>query len=130
MLGLFPEGGPDPYLARRPGAWNVWSQMEQRAPLLQVIRENGTFRLVGEIDMSNAADFARTVTSGRSGDEVIFDCSDLRFIDSTGMAALVEISRDIGPSGRLVLRAPPRSLRKAVHVLGLDRLPNLEFVTG
>ena len=104
--------------------------MEQRAPLLDVIRENGTFRLVGEIDMSNAADFARTVASTRSGDEIVFDCSGLRFIDSTGMAALVEISREIGPSGRLVIRSAPRSLQKAVHILGLDRLPNVEFATA
>ncbi|MGH2684825.1 MAG: STAS domain-containing protein [Actinomycetota bacterium] len=99
--------------------------------MLQIERDNGEFRLVGEIDMSNAAEFTRTVTAGVvEGGEIVFDCSDLRFIDSTGMAALVEISRGLGDNGRLVLRSPRTSLVKAVHVLGLDRLPNLELATG
>ena len=105
--------------------------MEVRPPLLQIRRDNGEFHLVGEIDMSNAAEFTRTVIDGvTEGAEIVFDCSDLRFIDSTGMAALVEISRGLGENGRLVLRSPRTSLMKAVHVLGLDRLPNLELVTG
>jgi anti-anti-sigma factor len=105
--------------------------MDARSPLLEVKRENGTFRLVGEIDMSNAAEFSRKVAREvTEGTDVILDCTDLRFVDSTGMAAFVEISRGLGASGRLVLRSPPQSLRKAVHVLGLDRLPNLEFSGG
>ncbi|MDQ4005358.1 MAG: STAS domain-containing protein [Actinomycetota bacterium] len=105
--------------------------VEGQPPLLQIKRDNGEFRLVGEIDMSNAAEFTRTVTDGvMEGGEIIFDCSDLRFIDSTGMAALVEISRGLGEKGRLVLRSPRTSLVKAVHVLGLDRLPNIELATG
>ena len=105
--------------------------MEQRPALLQIERDDGEFRLVGEIDMSNAAEFTRTVRDGvTEGGHIVFDCSDLRFIDSTGMAALVEISRGLGENGRLVLRSPGASLVKAVHVLGLDRLPNLELATG
>jgi anti-sigma B factor antagonist len=111
-------------------AWKAVRKMEGR-PLLQIERDNGEFRLVGEIDMSNAAEFTRTVTDGViEGGEIVFDCSDLKFIDSTGMAALVEISRGLGENGRLVLRSPRTSLVKAVHVLGLDRLPNLELATG
>ncbi len=96
--------------------------------LLEITRENGTFRLVGEIDMSNAAELSRRVGGEVvEGTQLVFDCSDLRFVDSTGMAAIVEITRALGTSGRLVLRSPPHSLRKAVEVLGLDRLQNLEF---
>lgn len=105
--------------------------MDIGSPLLEITRENGTIKLVGELDMSNAAEFARQVADGLGdGQDVVFDCRDLRFIDSTGMAALVEISRTLGDSGSLVLRAPGHSLRKAVRVLGLDRLPNLQLDTG
>jgi anti-sigma B factor antagonist len=105
--------------------------MDTRSTLLDITRENGTFKLAGEIDMSNAAEFSRKVAEGvTDGNRVVFDCTDLRFIDSTGMAALVEMSRRLGASGRLVIRSAPHSLRKAVRVLGLDRLPNVEIDAG
>lgn len=105
--------------------------MDTGSPLLEVRRENGTFRLAGEIDMSNAAEFAGKVADAvRDGNRLVFDCAELRFIDSTGMAAIVEISRGLGTSGSLVIRSAPHSLRKAVRVLGLDRLPNVEIDAG
>ena len=105
--------------------------VEGAIPMLEITRDNGGFRLAGEIDMSNAAEFRSTVSADVvEGQNLIFDCSELRFIDSTGMAALVEISRGLGEQGRLVLRSPRSSLVKAVRVLGLDRLPNLELATS
>jgi anti-anti-sigma factor len=63
----------------------------------------------------------------REGNHLILDCADLRFIDSTGMAGILRLCKGLGPSGRLTLRALPTAVAKAAHILGLDRVPNLEL---
>ncbi len=96
--------------------------------LLEVTRDGDAFRLSGEIDLSNVDQLATAVSSEiREGNHLIFDCSDLRFVDSTGMAALLAICRGLGVSGRLTQRTVPPPVAKAAHVLGLDRIPNLEL---
>jgi hypothetical protein len=46
------------------------------------------------------------------------------------MAALLAICKGLGASGRLTLRMVPANVAKAAHVLGLDRLPNLELTSS
>ncbi len=96
--------------------------------LLEVTRERDAFRLSGEIDLSNVDELATAVSGEiREGNHIVLDCRDLRFIDSTGMAALLSICKALGVSGRLTLRTVPAPVAKAAHVLGLDRIPNLEL---
>ena len=95
-------------------------------PLLQITREPNGFRLSGELDLSNAGDLATTVsTDVRQGGDLVLDCSNLSFIDSTGMAALLSICKQLGDTGRLRLRSVSPPIAKAARVLGLDRVPNL-----
>ena len=102
--------------------------MSAGSSLLEITREGNAFRLSGEIDLSNVDQLATAVSSEvREGNHLILDCRELRFIDSTGMAGLLRIRSGLGDSGRLTLRTLPTSVAKAAHVLGLDRIPNLEF---
>lgn len=102
--------------------------MAARNALLEVTREPDGFRLSGEIDLSNVDQLATALAPEvREGNHVVLDCTSLGFIDSTGMAALLTICKSLGGSGRLTLRAVPTSVAKAARVLGLDRVPNLEF---
>jgi anti-anti-sigma factor len=97
-------------------------------PLLEITRDGDAFRLSGEMDLSNVDQLATAVSSEvREGNHLILECKDLRFIDSTGMAGILRISRALGPAGRLTLRTLPPSVAKAAHILGLDRIPNLEL---
>jgi anti-anti-sigma factor len=97
--------------------------------LLEVTRDRDGFHLSGEIDLSNVEQLGTALSSEvREGNHLILDCSDLRFIDSTGMAALLSICKGLGVTGKLTLRTVPPSVAKAAHVLGLDRVPNLELV--
>ncbi len=96
--------------------------------LLEITRDGDAFRLSGEMDLSNADQLATALSSEvREGNHLILECKDLRFIDSTGMAGILRLSKALGPSGRLTLRTLPPSVAKAAHILGLDRIPNLEF---
>jgi anti-anti-sigma factor len=96
--------------------------------LLEITRDSDSFRLSGELDLSNVDQLATTLSPEvRDGNHLVLDCSDLKFIDSTGMAALLAICKGLGPSGRLTLRTVPIAVAKAAHVLGLERVPNLEL---
>ena len=97
--------------------------------LLEITRDGGgAFRLSGEIDLSNVDELTTALSSEvRDGNHVILECEDLRFIDSTGMAGILRICGGLGDSGRLTLRALPPQVAKAAHVLGIDRVPNLEL---
>ena len=96
--------------------------------LLEIQRDGDAFRLSGEMDLSNVDQLATAVSSEvREGNHLILDCTDLRFIDSTGMAGILRLCKALGDSGRLTLRTLPTSVAKAAHVLGLDRVPNLEL---
>lgn len=102
--------------------------MAARNPLLEITRDGDAFRVSGEIDLSNVDQLATTLSPEvRDGNHLVLDCSGLDFIDSTGMAALLSICRGLGASGRLTLRMVPTPVAKAAHVLGLDRVPNLEI---
>ena len=98
--------------------------------LLEIARDSDSFRLTGEIDLSNVDQLATTLSPEiREGAHLVLDCSELGFVDSTGMAALIQICKGLGVSGRLTLRSVPSPVAKAAHVLGLDRVPNLELAT-
>src|SRR5687767_575020 len=96
--------------------------------LLEIAREADAFRISGELDLSNADRLITTLSPEvRKGNQLKLDCSGLEFVDSTGMAALIMISRGLGESGRLTLARVPANVAKAAHVLGVDRLPNLDI---
>lgn len=100
-------------------------------PLLEVTRDADGFRLSGELDLSNVEELATIVSAQvREGNQLVFDCSSLSFIDSTGMAALLAICKGLGDSGRLTLRSVSPAISKAAHVLGLDRVHNLVVENG
>ena len=96
--------------------------------LLEITRNGDAFRLSGEIDLSNVDQLATTISSEvREGNHVVLDCTDLRFIDSTGMAGLLRICKALGDTGQLTLRTLPPQVARAAHILGIDRVPNLEL---
>lgn len=97
--------------------------------LLEITREPDSFRLSGEIDLSNVDQLMTAISPEvREGNTIVLDCSELEFVDSTGMAALIKICRNLGESGRLTLQMVPASVAKAAHILGLERVTNLEIV--
>jgi anti-anti-sigma factor len=86
--------------------------------------EGGGFRLVGEIDMSNAGELRRL--SQEEGD-LILEMAELEFLDSTGLRGLIELARGLEPDRRLVLRNPTAGVDRLFEVTGVDRIANLSI---
>lgn len=80
-----------------------------------------TLALSGELDMSNAPsvsdELARIEAAGTS---VTIDLADLEFIDSTGIAILVEAHQRLGGRLRLVRSRCP-GVERVLVLTGLDR---------
>jgi anti-sigma B factor antagonist len=87
------------------------------------------YRLRGDVDTVTAPQVRhelRTAVNTDDGD-VVIDCTDLSFIDSTGVAVLLEANRLLEGGGRnlLIVNVPPGP-RRVFDALGLTDLLGFE----
>jgi anti-sigma B factor antagonist len=78
--------------------------------------------LAGELDMATAPELAGVLDQivARGPCDVALDFSGLSFIDSSGIAVLVEAQHRLVAEGRaLSIRAPRRSARRVFEIAGL-----------
>lgn len=93
-----------------------------RAPVL-------TIALKGEIDSKNADEFFDTVLAAYSetkGD-VVFDCTELSFIDSTTLGTFVKILKHVRTDGHgMKLTGLQARLKKLFVICALDTIMEIE----
>ncbi|HEX5902395.1 MAG TPA: STAS domain-containing protein [Actinomycetota bacterium] len=79
----------------------------------------------GELDMADATKFSEQATSALDPTrEVVLDISDLEFIDSAGLRAIVRLSEDVCPYG-IVLRAPRDNVLRVLEMLSIERVAGI-----
>jgi len=83
-------------------------------------------RLSGEIDLTNADTVGREIGSSVTNDlhRVILDCSELRFLDSTGVRLVLGLAQRLRTRQQsLVIVVPERSaVRKVLSITRVDSL--------
>ena len=91
--------------------------------------ERMTILLAGEIDVANVGAVADTVDgwlAGRARD-LVFECGELTFIDSRGLALLVRLRQSLAEHDRqLILRNVRREQRRLLEITKLDEVIPLE----
>jgi anti-anti-sigma factor len=79
--------------------------------------------LIGEVDMSNATSVRQQIAESVTPDDdaVIIDMSQLSFIDSAGLHAMIELGTVLDERRQqLLLCLPPGStIRRAIEIIGL-----------
>ena len=77
-----------------------------------------TIKLTGEIDMSNVEALRRTIEPivARAPERVIFDLSALSFMDSSGIALLLQVS---AKTRTVRVREPSPLVRRMIDATGL-----------
>ena len=76
--------------------------------------------LVGELDMAHASTLAETLDALADSERpVIVDLSELTFIDSSGIHAIV---RPRPQEGAVVLVCPPGNIQRVLNVTKIDRV--------
>lgn len=88
---------------------------------LQVLVDpgQGRARLIGELDMATVANFTEAVGAalGTTRD-IILDLSSLTFIDSSGIAAFLDLARGFDGERRLLLEAPRDQVKRVLDLVG------------
>jgi anti-anti-sigma factor len=75
-------------------------------------------QVVGELDISNVDSFRAAIDSviTQNPERLVFDCSDLRFMDSSAISLFVQLSTEVCP---VEIRNPVRTVRKIIEITGL-----------
>jgi len=78
-------------------------------------------RLRGELDLSTTEMFANVVEPLiAAGGDVVLDMRDVTFVDSTGLRELLSLAEALGPSCRVTLKRPRRTLVRLLEISGLE----------
>ena len=76
----------------------------------------------GEVDMATAPqlreELSGLVDSGVT--QLVLDCRDLQFLDSSGIGVLIAVHKLLDGSGSLTLAAPPPHVRKVLDLTGVS----------
>lgn len=92
--------------------------------MLLEIRETGeprTFRLIGEMDISNAETLAAVLEGKADGEgDITLDLSELTFIDSSGIRVFLRAMDRLEGRGKLILLSPTSSVRHVLSLMGLE----------
>lgn len=84
-------------------------------------------RLAGELDISTVPVLEQSL-DGLVDDPLILELTDLTFLDSTGLRAILRLARTHADRGRLVLRAPTPRVLEVLTICGVLGGPsNLEL---
>jgi anti-sigma B factor antagonist len=84
-----------------------------------------TVVLAGEIDISTSGRVREALLAiSQSGEnKVVVDMTNVTFMDSTGLAALVgSLKRFRTMNGKMVLRSPTPAVQKVLEITGLTRV--------
>ena len=95
------------------------------------IEHDGADRIAirGELDLATAPELAE-VFGGVRGD-VLVECQELEFIDTTGLQVIIQAHRRLAEGGhRVVLRGLSRNCRRIFEVAGLDEVLDLDAPSG
>lgn len=78
--------------------------------------------LSGELDIATSPALEQRITQiwDEGPDRLLLDLSELRFVDSAGVSALIRAKEEAGAKGReLVLRRPPPKVQSLFALVGL-----------
>ena len=79
----------------------------------------------GEIDIYSIEKFRDTIEEKikTQASEIILDCSELSYMDSTGMGVLIEIRNKTKELGQKIIMMNPRpNIRKLLALTGVDKI--------
>ena len=85
-------------------------------------------RLAGELDLFTSSKLTLAVADVDEMDPIHIDLSQLTFIDSAGIGAILTFAGSRTGSGRVVLMNPSEAARRALEIAGLDQHPAVEIL--
>lgn len=99
--------------------------------IFHVSRDGNAMRLVGELDMSTVEELDVALRAAPDGKEITLDLTALTFIDSSGIQVLLRYvaSRNgRAGNGTLVLVGAVPNVRRALEIVGIDRIAGVRLI--
>lgn len=84
-------------------------------------------RLIGALDLSTVSLLEEALQRVAEGGQVTLDLSELTFVDSTGLHALVRYARSQDGNGPVILDNPSAMVLRLLEITHLKDHPGLEF---
>lgn len=87
-------------------------------------------RLVGELDVSTVGEFEEALASLEGRGQVKVDLSELTFIDSSGLHAIVAFAGTANGDGPVIVQGVSERMRRVFEITNVAQHPNLEIRVG
>ena len=84
-------------------------------------------RLIGELDMATVTQLETAFESVSGDGPVTLDLSQLTFIDSSGLHAIMDFARSRNGSSPLILASPSATAKRAMEIAGLEGQSGVEI---
>ncbi len=95
--------------------------------LLEISSTNGGYDLDGELDLASGEHLVALLLAARRDDEsILLNFAGVRFMDSSGLRALLEVARAMNGDGRLIIDRPTQQVRKVFDLSLPDGAPGME----
>jgi anti-anti-sigma factor len=100
------------------------------APVLEISRIHSLagLRLSGELDLFSSTKLSDALADIGGNEPIHIDLSELTFVDSSGMGAILTFAGARRGPGRVVLMNPSEPVRRAMEICGLDQHPAVEIL--
>jgi anti-sigma B factor antagonist len=83
---------------------------------------DSTVAIQGELDLATAPAVSRCVESivTEGPTRIIFDFTDVTFMDSSGISVLMRAKHSLPDDGQIVIRQPRSAIRRVLTITGMD----------
>ena len=86
-----------------------------------------TLKIIGRLDASNAQELTNKINSSLDGvKELIFDFSELKYVASAGLRALLMAQKRMNKQGKMVIRHVDETVMEVLEMTGFADLMTIE----
>ena len=86
-----------------------------------------TMKIIGRLDASNAQELTNALNSSLDGvKELIFDFTDLKYVASAGLRALLMAQKRMNKQGSMVIRHVDETVMEVLEMTGFADLMKIE----
>ena len=98
-------------------------------PMLEIspLVNGAGIKLIGEVDIATARQLAEALFDISTESEIHLELSEVTFMDSSGLNALVTYARSRNGAGSLVMLNPSDHIERLFVITGLDQHPRIEI---
>jgi anti-anti-sigma factor len=96
-----------------------------KATISRTSDPNG-LRIEGEVDLANAGDLEAALREAIQDGPITVDLTDLTFIDSSGLHAILRVATSMDGQGPIRLQGVSGHVMNVLRIVGLTDLPQLQ----